>query len=325
MFGAGYLEMLARQMTSNLQTIRDSLKLGESKPLVSKGVSFGWLTRQKDGSWDTSRVEGLPRASIIAPTPVDRPTLILRPWHQASNVVSLREFTNTAFNQHHGMQSTERFGLDTDADGDGVKNELTVGDITSIVLFQAQLGTPGRKLPEDPVRRKGAEEGEGLFNGIGCAECHVPEMRLKTRMFTEANPFNPEWKLLTTVAKPVGFDMTMQGQAPRLEASPDGGAIVRAYTDLKRHNLCDAGDRFFCNDKLSEAGIPLGEFVTRKLWDIGSSAAFGHRGDLSTITEAIEHHAGEARAARNKYSSLSPYSQRAVVEFLKTLQILPPK
>jgi hypothetical protein len=32
--------------------------------------------------------------------------------HQAANVVSLREFTNNAFNQHHGMQSTERFGLD---------------------------------------------------------------------------------------------------------------------------------------------------------------------------------------------------------------------
>jgi hypothetical protein len=116
MFGAGYLEMLARQMTADLQAIRDSLKLGETKPLVTKGISFGTLTRRADGSWDTSNVQGLPRASIVAPTPVDRPSLILRPWHQASNVVSLREFSNTAFNQHHGMQSSERFGVDTDPD-----------------------------------------------------------------------------------------------------------------------------------------------------------------------------------------------------------------
>jgi hypothetical protein len=281
--------------------------------LTAKGIDFGDIIAHGDGKVDTSGVHGVSG------------DLVIRPFHQNGAAVSLRQFTNEGMNQHLGLQSQELFGIDTDPDGDGVKNELTVGDITAIVLFQAQLGTPGRKLPEDPVRRKGAEEGEALFDKIGCAECHVPEMRLKTRMFTEANPFNPEWKLLTTVAKPVGFDMTMQGQQPRLEATPDGGAIVRAYTDLKRHNLCDDADRFFCNDKVPEPGIPLGEFVTRNLWDIGSSAAFGHRGDLSTITEAIEHHAGEARAARNKYSGLSPYSQRAVVEFLKTLQILPPK
>src|SRR5438552_3067137 len=68
MFGSGYLEMLSRQMTAELQTIRDSLRMGETKPLVAKGVSFGHLTRRKDGSWDTSAVEGLPRASIAAPT-----------------------------------------------------------------------------------------------------------------------------------------------------------------------------------------------------------------------------------------------------------------
>src|SRR5256885_11463269 len=32
--------------------------------------------------------------------------------HDALPIFSLREFTNTAFNQHHGIQSTERFGID---------------------------------------------------------------------------------------------------------------------------------------------------------------------------------------------------------------------
>ena len=50
---------------------------------------------------------------------------------------------------------------------------------------------------------------------------------------------------------------------------------------------------------------------------------FGHPGDLSTITEAIEHHAGEARTSRDHYSELSDYERAAIVEFLKTLQILP--
>ena len=81
------------------------------------------------------------------------PTLIIRPWHQASNVVSLREFTNTAFNQHHGIQSTERFGVDTDPDGDGFINEMTRADVTAVSVWQATLPVPGRVIPRDPDDR----------------------------------------------------------------------------------------------------------------------------------------------------------------------------
>jgi hypothetical protein len=149
-------------------------------------------------------------------------------------------------------------------------------------------------------------------------------MKLNSAIFAEANPFNPEWKIPFAVRKRIGFDMTKDGELPRPEATSDGGAIVRAYTDLKRHNLCDQTDQFFCNETLVQPGIAPSTFVTRKLWDIGSSAAFGHRGDLSTIGEAIEHHAGEAKPAKNNYLNLSVRDRAAVVEFLKTLQILPP-
>jgi CxxC motif-containing protein (DUF1111 family) len=202
-------------------------------------------------------------------------------------------------------------------------NELTVGDLTAVSLFQAQLGTPGRFIPADPAKRTAVQTGEGLFNSIGCGDCHVPAMKLNNPIFAEANPFNPEWKIPFAVAKPVKFDLTKDGELPRPEATPDGGAIIRAYTDLKRHSLCDDTDRYFCNEKVAQPGIIPSTFITRKLWDIGSSAAFGHRGDLSTITEAIEHHAGEARPSLTNYLKLSAYERAAIVEFLKTLQILP--
>src|SRR5262249_34904303 len=44
MFGAGYLEMLAREITEDLQKIRDSMQRGETRALTSKGISFGLLT-----------------------------------------------------------------------------------------------------------------------------------------------------------------------------------------------------------------------------------------------------------------------------------------
>jgi cytochrome c553 len=318
LFGSGPIEALALEMTRELRAIRmDAINRAflsfRDVPahLAAKGIDFGDIVAHPDGSVDATGVRGV------------SPDLVIRPFHQNGAAVSLRQFTNEGMNQHLGMQSQELFGIDTDPDGDGVSNELTVGDLTAIALFQAQLGTPGRVLPPDPERRQAAEAGERLFATAGCTDCHVPAMKLNQRVFQEANPFNPEWKIPFAVAKPVGFDMTRDGEPPRLEQTPDGGAIVRAYTDLKRHTLCDESDQFFCNEKLVQPGIAASTFVTRKLWDIGSSAAFGHRGDLSTITEAIEHHAGEGRPSLTRYLSMSSYERAAIVEFLKTLQVLP--
>src|SRR5262245_48719566 len=58
MFGSGYIEMLARQMTADLRAIRDTIAPGQAKPLTSKGISFGALARHANGTWDTSRVTG---------------------------------------------------------------------------------------------------------------------------------------------------------------------------------------------------------------------------------------------------------------------------
>jgi hypothetical protein len=319
LFGSGPIEALALEMTRELQAIRiaainQAFLSSRNVPahLTAKGIDFGNIVAHPDGSVDATGVRGVAW------------DLVIRPFHQNGAAVSLRQFTNEGMNQHMGMQSQELFGRHTDPDGDGVSNELTVGDITALALFQAQLATPGRVIPADPVRRQAAQDGEVLFSAIGCTDCHVPALQLNNPIFKEANPFNPEWKIPFAVAKPITFDLTKDGELPRLEPTADGGAIVRAYTDLKRHSLCDEFDQFFCNETMTETGIPPSTFLTRKLWDIGSSAAFGHRGDLSTITEAIDHHAGEARPARTNYFQLTGYERAAVVEFLKTLQILPP-
>src|SRR5258707_1473706 len=150
MFGSGFIEMLARQIPADLQTQRNSIGPGGSKALVSKGISFGVLRRSADGAWDVSQVEGLAAPSLLTTGANQPPSLIIRPFHQAGNVVSLRQFTNNAFNHHHGIQTTERFGIGTDADGDGFVNEMTRADVTAVALYQATLAVPGRVIPNDP-------------------------------------------------------------------------------------------------------------------------------------------------------------------------------
>ena len=149
-------------------------------------------------------------------------------------------------------------------------------------------------------------------------------MKLRSRWFTEPNPFNPAGNLQPKdVSVPYAFDMTRDGEKPRLVRSNDGGAIVHAYTDLKRHDLCGNTGQFFCNEQVSQAGISTREFLTRKLWDVGNSAPYGHRGDLATLTEAIDHHHGEAKSTRDAFLALPQNRQAELIEFLKTLQVLP--
>jgi cytochrome c peroxidase len=337
MFGSGYLEMLARQITSDLQSIRDSMKPGETKELVSKGIHFGTLTRKRDGLFDISKVEGLCRLSLLGNTPAMRPTLIIRPWHQAGNVVSLREFTNTAFNQHHGIQSTERFGLDTDPDGDGFKNEMTRADVTAVTVYQAAMATPGRVIPNDPEIEAAVLHGEQLFNTVGCGSCHVPKLPLDNRgwVYSEPNPFNPETNLRLGETKTYEVDLTSDAlPLPRLKADPMTPAVVwvPAYTDFKLHDITGGPD-----DKMNREGLDMNfgtwspkfaqgnqKFLTKRLWGAANEPPYFHHGMFTTLRQAILGHAGEALQQRRAFQALDKDDQDDVIEFLKSLQILPP-
>jgi hypothetical protein len=334
MFGAGYLEMLAREMTAELQTIRNSIKLGETKQLVAKGVSFGYLERKKDGTWDTSKVQGLPRLSIVAPTPVTPPSLILRPWHQASNVVSLREFSNTAFNQHHGMQSTERFGTDTDLDGDNLPNELTRADITAVAVYQAVMAVPGRVIPNDPEIEQAVWNGEKVFDRIGCASCHIPKLPLskKGATYTEPNPYNMATNLRPGTTGTLAVDLNSKDlPLPRLAPDPTDPDIVwiPAYTDFKLHDICDVadpGEALDQNQTSWTAKFQSGNrrFLTKRLWGAANEPPFFHHGLFTTLRQSVLGHAGEALESRKNFEKLKAYDQDSLIEFLKTLQVLPP-
>jgi hypothetical protein len=66
MFGSGYVEMLAGQITADLQVIRDATPPGGSLRLQSKGISFGVIARTLSGAWITPGVEGLPAPSLAS-------------------------------------------------------------------------------------------------------------------------------------------------------------------------------------------------------------------------------------------------------------------
>jgi hypothetical protein len=331
LFGAGYLEMLARQITADLQAIRSTIKVGETKDLVSKGIDFGKLTLTRDGLWDTSQVRGLSRLSTLPGISSNPPTLILRPWHQASNVVSLREFSNTAFNQHHGIQSTERFGVDTDPDGDGFANELTRADVTAVSVYQAVLQTPGRVIPRNPEIEHAVFDGEKIFERIGCASCHVPRLPLDKNgwMYSEPNPYNPAGNLRMGETKTLFVDLSSaELPAPRLKPDESGVVWVEAYTDFKLHDITDGSPAEPLDQNQSTWSKKFRDgnryFLTKRLWGAANEPPYFHHGLFTTMRRSVLEHSGEALESRKAFESLEPHQQDCLIEFLKSLQVLPP-
>jgi hypothetical protein len=333
MFGSGFIEMLARQMTADLRAIRDSLAPGESSALVTKRVSFGTLSRVSGGAWDVTLVEGLPPQSLRSSGPADPPSLIIHPFHQSGSVVSIRQFTNNAFNHHHGMQSSERFGYGVDADGDGIGNELTRADITAVSVFQATLPVPTQVIPADPTLRHAVEQGERLFDAVGCSGCHVPVLPLDKGgwIYSEPNPYNPPGNLRPGDAPVLSVDLTrgdLPGRRPKVRK---GVVLVAAYTDLKLHDITSGpGDPNAEPIDINQAaGSPEffngnRQFLTRKLWGAANERPYFHHGLFTTLREATLAHAGEAWQSRTAFESLTDGEQNQVIEFLKSLQVPPP-
>lgn len=321
--GTAAIELLAREMTRDLQHLRRAAvkQVQQNKQpvrveLTTKGVSFGAMTIHADGSEDLSEVEG-----------VDH-DLVIRPFGQKGTIVSLRDFTITAANLHHGMQAAERFGMrftgDADFDGDGTLDELTVGDITALVTFQAMLNVPGRVLPADETSRENAARGEQLFHQVKCTSCHVSELPLNDPTFTEPGPFNSEITLsVEEVDAPLKINLETHIAAPSLARNSEGQLVVRAFTDLKRHKIADQDRPYFRNEIVLEQSLPTDVFLTRRLWAVRNTGPYGHRGDILSIEEAIHHHGGEAAESRSLFEQLSSDEQQMVVTFLRTLQIVP--
>ncbi len=336
MFGAGYIEMLAREITDDLQKIRDSIRRGESRALTSKGINFGRLSRRADGLWDVSQVTGLSRLSILTATPLDPPSLVIRPWHQASNVVSLREFSNTAFNHHHGIQTTERFGIGTDLDGDGISSEMTRADVTAVAVYQAVLQVPGRVIPNDPEIEAAILNGEKVFTKIGCAGCHIPALPLSQTNWTysEPNPYNPPANLRTGDAQEFKLDLNDHSlPQPRLKATSSKDAIlmVPVFTDFKLHDITDPRDDYGVepldmNHGPWSAKFIAGnrKFLTKRLWGCANEPPYFHHGLFTTLRQAVLGHSGEALDSRRMFQGLNEYDQDSLIEFLKSLQVLRP-
>ena len=103
-----------------------------------------------------------------------------------------------------------------------------------------------------------------------------------------------------------------------------------AYTDLKLHDITNPEDDFGVEPLDQNQGVWAQKFVsgnrrfmTKRLWGCGNSPPYFHHGPFTTLREAVLGHYGEALESRTLFQRLTEYDQDSLIEFLKSLQVLP--
>ncbi len=321
LFGAGLIELLAREMSADLTVLRrkalnDAATSGEpvKVALETKGVSFGHLTAMPDGLVDLSKVDG-----------VDT-DLVIRPFSQKGVMTSLRQFTVNAMNHHHGLQAVERFGArwtgERDFDADKKVDELSDADISALVAWQATLKTPVQETPENADWKVAAERGKTVFGTLGCGACHRPTLPLKSLTFTDPSPYDVSGTLnAKQVNTPGAYDLSFYDWAKKLPRNENGEVLVPLFGDLKRHKMTDRRIAALGNELLAQRFVGRDIFMTSELWGVASTAPYGHRNDFTTLDSIILAHGGAGRKARDAYEDAGDADRSALIAFLRTLVI----
>ncbi len=321
--GMGPIACLAREMSGELRTESDAARARAARegrrieaPLVTKGVSFGRIAAEPDGTVDTSRVEG-----------VDG-DLTVRPFGWKGHQATLRGIAEESLHLHQGLISNRiQFAIRDgkigagpygtgpwyDVDGDGVSVEIQPGMLSTVVGYLAQLEVPTMRPPRDPGLLDAWAAGRIRFEQIGCAGCHVPTLELKdTKLDAREDPDDPDPKRPAYV-----IDVAKDGDGPKIEpkyAGPTTPYLVHLFSDLKRHDMGPG-----LATPAPQGAIPAQVFLTRPLWGLAETAPYLHDGRAPTVHDAIVLHGGEATPARDAYLALDDAGRAAVRVFLTSL------
>ena len=305
LFGGGGVELLAKEMTADLQQLLAQARQappGTATLLTTHGVDFGSITTLDAAGNVELDVEGIGPEDISGLAPED--VLVVRPFGRKGENFSMRDFDRGAMQFHFGIQPIEVVGEDADEDGDGLANEITVAEMSVLHIFDVTN-------PRPRVGRLGAAAAAGFhtFVDIGCGDCHRPVMKTRSRTLPLAHPEVPTDPSANVYLE---IDLVEVG----FEPAPGGGVFVPLFADLKRHKM---GPRLA--ETFERGELANDEFTTARLWGVADTAPYLHDGRATTLYQAIEFHGGEAQAARDAFLALSEGRQKKLLRFLGKLRV----
>ena len=159
--------------------------------------------------------------------------------------------------------------------------ELDAAKLQRVTFYTRTLAVPARRDVGQPE----TTEGEELFGSLGCASCHLPELRT--------------------------------GESDIAALS---NQVIHPYTDLLLHDMGPG----LADDRPDEEATGS-EWRTPPLWGIGlvetvnRHTRFMHDGRARNLSEAILWHGGEAEASADAFRALPARARDALIAFLESL------
>lgn len=160
------------------------------------------------------------------------------------------------------------------------KYDMTRQQLHELVCFVKSLPRPQQVFPTDPQERSRVEQGEKVFQSVGCADCHVPDMGGVEGIYSDFHLYqlsSPESSAYDSVLR------NREVVFPFSETAPD-------------------------------------EWKTPPLWGVADSAPYFHDGAAETLETAIAMHRGDADYSRQRFNESGPADRKALVAFLQTLK-----
>jgi CxxC motif-containing protein (DUF1111 family) len=176
-------------------------------------------------------------------------------------------------------------------DPEDTPDNLGLADIDHFAEFIRGTKAP----PRDAVlsATAAAQEGQMLFERIGCATCHVSSI----------------------VTAPAGT--VVNGGAFTIPEAL-GNKIIHPYSDFLLHDI-GTGDGIVQSPPQDTAN----KLRTVPLWGLRMHPRHMHDLKSLTLENAIERQGGEAEQVRDHFRELSPEEKQALFTFLNSLQKLP--
>ncbi len=185
------------------------------------------------------------------------------------------------------------------------------------------LRLPCQVIPDDTAWQAAASAGMKHFNNAGCANCHKTYLPLESLDFADPGPLDAAGTLRSGEDNDAIYALQLLDWSGQLERDSAGHIMVPLFGDLKRHVIADQQLSALGNELLSQRFVERNVFMTSELWGVASTAPYGHRGDLTTLSEVIEAHGGAARDSRDAWQAMSVDEKSQLIAWLKTLVIEP--
>jgi len=183
--------------------------------------------------------------------------------------------------------------------------DLTEEQCRELTSFVAHLPAPREMKASDEKSRGYLRDGRKLFESVGCAACHTPELGEVNGIYS---------------------DLLLHDMGQALSDAGAYGAGLNPLEDeevklpLPRLTLTDATAKpLKAAEEAKLIGATRQEWRTPPLWGLRDSAPYLHDGRAATIEQAIALHDGEAQRSMRQFFKLSSDERLQLQSFLRSL------